>query len=75
MDWEARFESNLFKIYYRQVSIFRAEPAELDSFIDRLEREQEHVVSVIQDIGATETDPLLTRASAVNGSAAITRKS
>ena len=72
MDWEVKFETNLFKIHYRQVSIFTSE---LGSFIDRLEREGEHVVSIIPNIAATETGLLLTRASGINGLAIITRKS
>ena len=75
MDWEVKFETNLFKIYYRPVSIFTSELVELGSFIDRLESEGEHVISIIPNIGATETGLLLTKASGVNGLAVITRKS
>jgi len=72
MDWEVKFETNLSKIHDRQVSI---STSELGSFIDRLEREGEHVVSTIPNIGATETGLPLTRASGINGLAIITRKS
>jgi hypothetical protein len=75
MDWEVKFETSPYKIYYRQISIFRSELVELGSLIDRLEREGEHVVSIIPNIVATETGLLLTRASGMNGLAIITRKS
>jgi len=75
MDWEVKFETNLFKIHYRQVSIFTSELVELGSLIGRLEREGEHVASIIPNIGATEAGLLLTGASGVNGLAIITRKS
>jgi len=75
MDWELKFETNLFKIYYRQISIFTSELVELSSLIDKLEREGEHVVPIISNIGATETDLLLTRASGIDGLAGIARKS
>jgi len=75
MDWEVRFGTNLFKIYCRPVSIFTSELVELGSFIDRLEREGEHVISIIPKIGAADTGLLLTRASGVNGLAVVTRKS
>jgi len=75
MDWEVKFETNLFNIYHRQVSIFTPELVELGSFVDRLEREGEQVVSIIPNIGATEKGLLLTRSSAVNVLAVITRKS
>jgi len=75
MDWEVKFETNLFKIHYRQVSIFTSELVELGSLIGRLEREGEHVVSIIPNIGATETALLLTRTSGINELAITTRKS
>jgi len=75
MDWEVKFETSLFKIYYRQISIFTSELVELGSLIDRLKREGEHVVPIIPNIGATDTGLLLTRASGINGLAVITRKS
>jgi len=75
LDWETRFETTLFKIYCRPVFIFTSDLVELGSFIDRLEREGEHVISIIPNIGATETGLLLTRASGVNGLAVVTRKS
>ena len=75
MDWEVKFETNLSKIHHRQVSVFTSELVELGSLIGRLEREGEHVVSIIPNIGATETGLLLSRASGMNGLAIITRKS
>jgi len=75
MGCEVKFETDLFKIYYKQVSIFTSELVELGSFIDRLEREGEHVVSIIPSIGATKTGLLLTRASGVNALAIVTLKS
>jgi len=44
MDREVKLETNLFKIYYRQISIFTSELVELGSLIDRSEREGEDVV-------------------------------
>ena len=75
MGCEVKFETDLFKIYYRQVSVFTSELIELGSFIDRLEREGEGVVSTIPNIGATETGLLLTRVSDVKGLPIIARKS
>ena len=75
MDCEVKFETDLFKIYYRQVFVFTSELIKLGSFIDRLEREGEGVVSTILNIGATETGLLLTRTSGVKGLPIITRKS
>jgi len=74
MDWKVKFETNLFKIYYRQDSIFTSEPVELGSSIDRLEK-GEHVVSIVPNVGATETGLLPTRASVINGLAVIARMS
>ena len=75
MDCEVKFETNMFKVYYREVSDFTSELVELGKFIDRLERGEEHTVSIIPNIGVTGTGLLLTRASGVNGLAVITRKS
>jgi len=75
MDCEVKFETNMFKIYCREVSDFTSELVELGNFIDRLERGEEHAVSIIPNIGVTGTGLLLTRASGVNGLAVITRKS
>jgi len=75
MDWEAKFRSNHFKVYYRQVSIFTSELVKLRSFMDRFEREGEHMVFVIPNIGVTETGPLLTRASGVNSPVVMACKS
>jgi len=71
MDWEAKFESNLFKIYCGQVSIFISDPIEPDSFIYRSKRED--VVPIIPNTGASETGPLLNGASGVDGLAVIAR--
>jgi len=67
--------TSLFRIPYRQVSIFTSELVELDSFIDRLEREGEGTVSAFPKIGATETGLLLIRALVVKGLTVIARKS
>ncbi len=75
MDWEEKFRSNHFKVYYRQVSIFASELIRLRSFMDRFEREGERMVFVIPNIGVTETGPLLTRASGVKSPAVIACKS
>lgn len=73
MDWEARFEMSIFKIYYRDVSDFTLELLEPNKFIDRLERGEEHAVSMVPNTGETGTGLLLTRASGANGLAAIDR--
>lgn len=74
MDCELRFETNMFKIYCREVSDFTSELVELGNFIYRLERGGEHAVSIVPNIGVTERGLLLTRASGVNGLAVTARK-
>jgi len=75
MDCEARFETNMFKIYCREVSDFTSELVERGKFIDRLGRGEEQMVSIVPNIGVTGTGLLLTRASGVNGLAVTARKS